>query len=404
MDRALPTRQRPWLGRWPLFAVLAVAAAAVLWLSIAARGSAALPEGLQWTEVKQGALEDRVSAVGEFISTAQRNLLAADAGSVLAVYRAAGDQVAAGAPILRLGNKQLELELETAESEARRLELEQEQLALDDQEALERAEIAVEDAEFERRTAGSERELNAALYQRQLISRLQFQTIEAKAEQAESRHASAQRLLRLVQSRQRRGGALRAEAIGLARIKRDRLRERVAGLHLTAPVDGWVKSVAAKVGDRVAADTVLATVGPVTPDAVRLLFPQEALGRLKPGVAIEIQLGDQHLTGELLRVAPDPEQGQIVTEARVAALPATARIGMAVRGDALFGRLENAVYARSALLPTSATGGIDIFRDRGNRIERLRLSGVSNVGGALVFPSGLRPGDRVAVDDRIAAH
>lgn len=400
MDRALPSQSRPWFRRWPLLAALAVAAAALLWLSIAARGSAALPEGLQWTEVKQGALEDRVSGVGEFISTAQRNLLAADAGSVLAVYRAAGDQVAAGAPILRLGNKQLELELETAESDVRRLELEQEQNELDDEEALERAEIAVEDAEFARRTASSERELNQALYQRQLISRLQFETIEAKAEQALSRYASAQRLLRLVQSRQSRSGALRDEAIGLARKKRERLRERVAALELKAPIDGWVKSVAAGIGERVAANTVLASVGPLAPDAVRLLFPQESLARLKPGIAIEIHLGDRRFPAQLLRVRPDPQQGQIVAEAVVTELPEDARIGMAVRGDALLGRLDQALYARSPFLPSSASGRIDLYRDRRGRIERLRLSGVKSINGALVFADQVLPGDRIAVDDQ----
>jgi len=403
MDRILhDAADRPWWARWPLIALVLIVTTMLVWFAVSGRGVAPVPEELQWVEVRQGSLDDRVSGVGEFISTEQRNLITTDAGSVLAVYKAAGDQVTAGAPLLRLGNKQLGLELETAESDVRRLELEHEQKVLDDKEALERAEIAVEDAQYQLRTASSERDLNRALHQRQLISRLQYETIEAKAEQAQSRYDSAKRLLQLAQSRQRRSGALRNEAMALARKKRDRLTERVAGLQMVAPVDGWVKSVAARVGDRVLADTVLATVGPVAPDAVRLLFPQDALNRLKPGVAVEIRLGDQRLAGELLRVAPDPQQGQIVTEAKVAELPQNARIGMVVRGDALFGRLNNVIYARSAMLPSSEAGRIDIYRDRRGRVERLRLTGVISVGGALVFPTGLLPGDRVAIDGRIA--
>jgi len=400
MDRALPTAARR-LPRWLPMVAIAVAIALLVWLAAAVRGGAAVPEHLQWTEVRRGVLEDRVSGVGEFISTAQRQLVALDAGSVLAVHKAAGDRVRAGEVILRLGNQELALELETAESDARRQELEHEQLVLNDQEALERAEIAVEDARYALRTATSERELNQALYQRQLISRLQYETIQAKAEQAQSQHASAARLLQLVKHRQRRSGALRDEAIGLARKKQDRLRERVAALELKAPTDGWVKSVAAGVGERVAANTVLASVGPLAPDAVRLLFPQESLARLKPGVAIELHLGERRFPAELLRVRPDPQQGQIVTEASVDDLPEDARIGMAVRGEALLGRLEQALYARSAFLPASESGRIELFRDRGGRVEHLRLQGVKSVNGALVFADQVLPGDRIAVDDQV---
>lgn len=402
MDRVLVGREKRgpvgyWIGGVAALVVATIALSS-LWLR---RGAGDVPDDAAWVEVQAGPLSDRVAGLGEFVSTAQRELTTGDGGTVELLVRKAGDAVKAGDEILRLANPKLQLEVEAAVSAARSLEIERQKAELASDRAVEEALIAVENARVNARTADSERAMTEELQHRQVVSRLQFEQALAKADQAANNLASLSRLLALARRQAQGEKAFRAEAVKLAELQRDRLRERLDGLSIRAPEPGLVKAVRVQLGDTVSAGAALATVGPASPDAVRLRFPQSALDRLAAGVAVDILLGEQHWAGRVVRVAPDPRDGLVTVEAALATMPEAARIGMAVRGDAVFGQLPNVVYARSAFTRPAPGQALKLFRKRGGEVTRLALNDVQSIDGALVFVSGVQKGDLIAIDGQL---
>ena len=373
--------------------IIAAIGAAQYWIPST---TSVVDDDVLWSEVKRGDLDDRVAGVGEFVSAQQRDLTAGDRGVVQSILKGPGDSLNQGDLILVLGNKELELEAESARSEVRRVEIENAQAQLRDDEAIEHARVGLESATYAAQIASLERELNAEMWKRQLVSRLQFETVGARAKSADASLQSAERLLVLARRQRERASALREEALGLARRKSDRLMERVNGLSITSHDQAWVKNIFVNPGDVVAAGALLATVGPLSPDSAQVRFPQSVLARLKAGVMVELKLADQAFSGRIQRVAPDPVDGMVRADVVVDAMPESARVGMSVRADAVFGTRRNVLYAR---VPGnfSPAGALEVYRKRGADVKELRLSDIESVSNNLIFHSHVDVGDLVSV-------
>lgn len=404
MDRPLrpspPPRWRRWLPAIGIVSIVAVAA--LLWL---ARGSG-LGSGndLAWSEARRGTLEERIAGVGEFVSTHQRQLTVQDAGTVEAVFKRAGEAVEAGEVLVRVVNPQVSLEADSAAIELRRLEMEVADASAKAAKDIESAQLAIANARIALDVAEVERKANAELLGRQIVSRLQYEQAEAKARQARNTLVSAEKMLQLERDQQQQQAEARLENMKLARLQLQRLRERVDALQVIAPDRGVVKRVDVRLGDAIAAGTIIAEVGPIAPDRAVIRFPQREIDRLRPGVPVELSiLGRPAVQARIAQVEPDLAGGLIVAHVQADSLPDSARIDMSVRGEAILGELDDVVYAESAFDPPTNGEPLRIFRRRGDEVERLSLAGVRRVGRYLVFANAVAPGDLVAVDSALAS-
>lgn len=398
MDKPIAPSRR---GNWKLLALVAALGLALM-LSLGLlvfggkpeQGSGSEPD---WSTVVRGPLKLQSAGTGEFISTRQRILTAAEQGTVEEILRKSGDTVVEQDVILRLRNPQLALDLEAAESDLKHAETSAQQVIADDEMTIEEARSAAADARIALEVAEAERLAYENLLKQQIVSRLQYQQVEAKRRQSRNALDSAEHKLAILRRQQGRLRSGLFEGVHLATIKRDSLRSRIAGLEVRASRAGLVKSVDVRLGDSVPAGTQLAMVGPKAPDAARLRFPQRDLPQLRVGMRVSLAFNEAVATGVIARISPDPEDGYVTAEVECNRLPAGARIGMAVRGNADLDSLDDAVYARSGFEPSGPAAAIDILRDRNGDVSKMHLTNVRASNGFLIFADGLAPGDRIAV-------
>lgn len=378
---------------WTVLALVLVAIAAVaLWLWQPADRAEA---SIAWSEVRQGDIELNSPGIGRFISTRQRVITSRESGIVEAIAFQVGEPVEAGDVIVRTASPRLEDEIGSARIETTRERIQS--LERLDQARLNfsRAEIELASAKIALETARSEFRMNTELADQDVVSKLEHERSRGRVREAEKRLEGAQLELDAAREHLERQQRLHQETVRLGEMRIQQLLERREALAIRAPQAGVLKRLDIKVGDTLDAGRVIAEIGPGEPDGARLRFPQRTLDRLLPGVPVTLRFLDQTVAGRVVRILPNLVDGMLVAEVRADSLPPSARIDMAVRGDAHLGELEQVVHSQLPVSP-DAEGELELQLEREGTLQQVRLSGVQRFGDYLVFTSGVRPGDRIA--------
>ncbi len=327
-------------------------------------------------------------------------------GSISVARVSLGQSVVSGELLVELESEEQRFELREAESRlaARRSELEHilselgiesERLQAErlsaDQEAAE-ARTRAEVDEVEARYARSELEQLSPLHDAGLLSLRERLELEAEAQRTQTEAEAERQGLESLEAEQKTvDKAIEAQ---IARLRREaaittgeiedlaahveHLRHEMDERSLRAPVDGvlgWVSNQ--QVGSFVAAGQRLAEIVPEGELRAVAFFPVSALGRLRPGQPARMRLDAYPwaqfgvLSGEVERVATEPEAGRIRAELTVAAEPSS-RI---LLEHGLTGQVEVETEAISpALLVLRAAG--DTFRSR----DRSAVAATAGVG------------------------
>lgn len=397
MDEVIGT-PAPWWWRRRWIAVLGVVLIVSFGVWLWHARAPALPEGLQFALVQRGDVTRTGLGVGEFVSLAQVAVPAAVSGSVVSIARRSGDTVQAGAPLLTLENPQLRGELERAQLELRRTQLEQRSSLAQARSRVAAVQSALTITQRRAEVAHAELKAQTTLAERGIVSKLALLKAQAQQAEADAATADAERAVRDAGQALALQAHLQSEMLALARSRVDELAQQVQALTVRAPSAGVVKSIRVQLGDALVAGKILAEVGPLGADGARLRFPASDLSALKPGVLVMLHFNGQRVTGHIERVDPDLSDGYAVVEVRAERLPADARVGLAVRGEARLGQWHDVLYARSPYSPGSAESTLWIEQD--GRVRELRVRGMHATGEWLVLPAdlGIRAGDRVALE------
>ncbi|MEX2499659.1 MAG: HlyD family efflux transporter periplasmic adaptor subunit [Wenzhouxiangellaceae bacterium] len=353
-------------------------------------------EDLAWTKVRFGDLEHTSPGIGRFVSTSQRVITTQESGTVKEINANVGEPVQAGESLVVLANPQLENELNSTEIEVRQEQLQSRERLEEARREVAHAEIEVSTATVALETAQAENEMNAELFESDVISKLEFVRSESRVVEAEKRLEGSRLELTSAREHLERQSTMHHETRLLGELRLEQLRSRIEALEIKAPEDGLIKRLDIRLGDNVSSAQPLAEIGPQAPDGARLRFPQRDLEQLQPGVPVSLRFLDQTVEGRIVRVLPDLIDGMVTAEVQAGSLPENARIDMAVRGDALLGRLSKVLFAPLPATPGS-DGTLDVLRERNGNRERIQLQNVRSVAGNLVFGSGVKQGDRLTV-------
>lgn len=353
-------------------------------------------ENLAWTEVRFGDLEHTSPGIGRFVSTSQRVITTQESGTVKEINANVGEPVQAGDSLIVLANPQLENELNSTEIEVRREQLQSRERLEEARREVAHAEIEVSTATVALETARAENEMNAELFESNVISKLEFVRSESRVVEAEKQLEGSRLELTSAREHLERQTTMHQETRLLGELRLEQLRSRIEALEIEAPEDGLIKHLDIRLGDNVSSAQPLAEIGPQAPDGARLRFPQRDLEQLQPGIPVSLRFLDQTVKGRIVRVLPDLIDGMVTAEVQAGSLPENARIDMAVRGDALLGRLEKVLFAPLPATPGS-DGELVVLRERDGNRQRIKLQNVRSVAGNLVFGSGVKPGDRLTV-------
>lgn len=401
MDREIPEPERR-RRRWRR---------AARWAALGAAGALALALGLGWlrpgvarAELRLGSVERRDLAVvvdgAGTVVPARETLIAApvEARLVRALARP-GDRLAAGTAIVELDLSEARSDLGRREDRVRQLGHERRRLEL---------ELDRELADLERRLAGARLDLERASVRRDRAERLAAEglysdegRLEARVELEKAR-LDVEQLERAVAS-ELESRAERLEGatleIAIAAKERDELARRIARAGARAERDASLTWVLEREGESVRPGDPIARLADLSAFRVEATAAAYHAPRLVAGLATQVRLGDELLTGRVARVDPTLEAGAVRFTVELdrpdhPALRAQARVDLTV---AVERREQVLTVARGFGAEPDSLRPIYVLRDGALVRQPVRFGAAGR--DRIEVVSGLEPGDEIVLSD-----
>lgn len=399
MDRAVAPRSRRLIYAAAAGGILLIAAAGGLaYQRFGGSGSATVSaERLSLSEVRQDLFRDFAPVTGSVTPRDTIYLDSPEGGQVVGVLVEEGARVRAGQPLVRLANTRLELEVigREAQFNEQRNTLASLQLALT-QNALEHRR-AVEDADYQVARAQAD------------IAR--FKPLAEKGFYPKASLEDRERELAYYQNL--RATRLEAQAADRARLDQqlaefrsssDRLnssvslvRDSLANLTVTAPIDGQVTVLSAKPGQAIAPGQRIGQVDRTDGYKVRAPFDEFYLGRVAPGQRATATVAGKAYQFVVARVYPEVRDRRFQADLDfVGAAPADVRPGQTVQL-----RLELGAPAQALIVDNGVfyedSGGTYVFvvSPDGSSAQRREVRLGRRNPEAVEVVSGLKAGERI---------
>lgn len=285
----------------------------------------------------RGPIEEAVTIPGRVVARAEATLSAKIPGRVSAVLVSLGDRVRRGQVLVRLDGADLAAQVEQAR------------------------------AAWE--AARNSRERMRLLYAEGAISRQQWEQAELQATQA-------------------------AAAL-------DAARAALANASITAPMDGWVTSVSAEVGQIAGPGVPLVTVADTSRLEMEASLTDTQAARIAPGQEVRVEaeaVPGVSVRGSVEAVAPagDPQRRSFPVRMALLDPPPGLKAGMFARAVVTLERRDDALLIPvAAALGQGAKRYVFVVEDGKARLRTI-VPGISD-GVNLEVKSGLRAGERVVV-------
>lgn len=399
-DRVLERPRWRARRRWVVFAAIGVlvigggAVAVKRWVTGARSVDAAR---LRIAEVTRGTLVRDAAVTGRVVAAVSPTLYAPMPGTVTLKIRA-GDQVKQGDELAVIESPELENELRRERSTLAQLEaqLGAARIATDKTRLMAKREA--DEAAIALTAAAREVEANERAFAQGVIAEVELQRSRDALESARVRDRNARAMAGL--SGQSAGFDLKTaqEQFERQRLAIADLERRVAELHVRAPVDGVVGTLA--VADRavVPANAPLMTVVDLGQLEVELEIPETYAEDLGLGMKAEVKVGGAgEAVGTLAALSPEVVKNHVLARVRFAgAQPAGLRQSQRVTARILIEERPDVVMVpRGPFLEAHGGRYAYVVKD-GVAVRRAIRTGVTSVSAVEVL-EGLVPGERVVI-------
>lgn len=390
-------------GRFPLrLAGGAVAAVAfvflAVWLASGWRSSAVAANAsrLRIAPVTQGTLVRDASVNGRVVAAVSPTLFA-PAASTVSLKVSAGDTVKKGQVLAELESPELQSALRREQSTYEELRSEisrQEVLA---QKAKLKAVSDADQAEIERAAAQRVYERIEKAGVVGVIARNDFEKARDNLKSAEIRGKHATEAARLETSDIDLQLRSRKEQLARQKLALDEAKRRVDELHVRAPMDGLVGSLAVVDRTVVTANAPLMTLVDLTRLEVELEIPETYMQDLGLGMKSEIVAGDIKATGKLVAISPEVLRNQVLARVRFEGQqPAGLRQSQRVTARLLIDERPNVLVVPRGPFVEAHGGKYAYVMQDGFAVRKpIRLGGTSV--SAVEIAEGVKAGDRVVI-------
>jgi HlyD family secretion protein len=402
IPRASRTTPRRYVIGGAVALVLAVATAALARMEPAAPR---LDGASVWTDtVKRGTMMREVRGPGTLVPEQIRWVSAVTAGRVERILVQPGMTVQPGTPLLVLSNADVQRDALEAQRQLVGAEADKTTLGatLENQRLTQEAAVATVRAD--QREAERQAVANRELAGRGLISRMELQRSEDRAEELSSRLRVEQQRLRFLSESMRAQLSAQQTQVDRLRGLSDFQRGYVESMRVMAGTDGVVREVPLQEGQWVTPGSPLAVV--VRPGRLKaqLRIPETQARDLVVGQTARIDTRNGIAQGRVSRIDPAVQQGSVTVDVTLEGdLPRGARPDLSVDGVIEIERIPNVLYVDRPAYG-QAGGTLGMFKvDEGGRTAartdvRLGRSSVNTV----EVISGLREGDVVILSDMTA--
>lgn len=389
---AAPKRRLPWPAIGATAGLVAVLVAVWAW---AGAGRSVSADRLRIATVERGLLVRDAQVNGRVVASVSPTLYA-PAASTVNLRTRAGATVKQGDVLATLDSPELRAERDRELASLRGLEADVARQRILAQKARLLAARTADEGRLALQTAQRDAERTARACELQAIPRADcLRYADAvEAAQVRARHSEADAGL------EGQNAALelksREEALARQRAVVADLERRVSDLDLRSPVNGIVGSIA--VADRavVPANAPLMTVVDLSQLEVELEVPETYADDLGLGMRVEVRIGAQNVGGELMTIAPEVLNRQVLARVRLDAPPEGLRQSQRVSARVLIEEKPDVLkLARGPFLETQG-GRFAYVMDGGDAVRRPISVGATAVG-AIEIVEGLREGERVVI-------
>jgi HlyD family secretion protein len=389
---AAPKRRLPWVAIGATAGLVAVLVAVWAW---AGAGRSVSADRLRIATVERGLLVRDAQVNGRVVASVSPTLYA-PAASTVNLRTRAGATVKQGDVLATLDSPELRAERDRELATLRGFEADVARQRILAQKARLLAARTADEGRLALQTAQRDAERTARACELQAIPRADcLRYADAvEAAQVRARHSEADAGL------EGQNAALelksREEALARQRAVVADLERRVSDLDLRSPVNGIVGSIA--VADRavVPANAPLMTVVDLSQLEVELEVPETYADDLGLGMRVEVRIGAQTVGGELMTIAPEVLNRQVLARVRLDAPPEGLRQSQRVSARVLIEEKPDVLkLARGPFLETQG-GRFAYVMDGGDAVRRPISVGATAVG-AIEIVEGLREGERVVI-------
>ena len=314
-------------------------------------GAAKVPgHQLLYASVQQGDLDIYVEGYGQLQSSRQKMLAASSDATVEEIVLKPGAIVSAGSVILIMSNPELIQSAENArqaliqeQANFRKLELDQARDLLE-----EHNDIAELEASLKVELIKLEAE--QVLFNKGIVSKLQFKQTQVKAQQYEEQLIIQHDRLKQLTLVHQEALNIQKEIIKQAENQHQIEVDRIAALTIRAKMSGVLQTLSVSLGQSVNAGQELARVGSTDELEAHIKVPHNRADKIEIGQSAVIDTRSGKIFGEVHRIDPTVTQGTVLVEVALhKPLAANALPGLNVDGVINLGKLENTLYIERPL-------------------------------------------------------
>ncbi|WP_337879675.1 HlyD family efflux transporter periplasmic adaptor subunit [Rheinheimera sp.] len=287
-----------------------------LWSASSAQASLVIPKNqVQIATVERGSFTRDLSVQGRIVAANAPTLISQEAGQIQ-YLKQPGEAVTLGDLLAVVSSPQLDNELKqqqallaSMESDYERATLLARELQLDMEQIQNTAQVNLLAAQ--RELARAEQSIKVGV-----IRQLDYDVARDKLLQAELEFDHAKRKVSLASDKlqfEKKSGAaaLQRQTLVVAELER-----KQAALHIAAPVTGQVGNWLAEQHAHVLAGTPLITVIDLSQYEAELAIQESYIRDLSVGMAVEVNLGNQQLTGQLSHISPEVKDNLVTARVR----------------------------------------------------------------------------------------
>jgi multidrug efflux pump subunit AcrA (membrane-fusion protein) len=352
--------------------------------------------------VKQGEFSVRLRGSGQVRPGGEAVLSTTEGGIVERMVKLPGERVSAGDALIVLGNSALEQELSRARINRQQAMLEKKETTLNNLSERARALEAIRLAEDKLELSAIETRAKEDLFQRHIISRLDYDKQRIAHQQAQRALESArQRLSEQLQPLWQARLALADARVSKSQLALDELKRRQQQLTLRANVDGTVVRYqpAVKIGARLNSGSEVGLVTDLSHLIVQLKLPAQRVESLEPGMPVRLSNAFGEFSGRIQQVFPSAENGRITIWVSLdKPYPKGLKLGMSVSGEVQLDRFDSVL---SVPRPAGVSDGqtATVYVRRGNRLEPRQVQFGKGSADEIIVLQGLEAGDEILLSD-----
>lgn len=379
----------------PLFLVVAAIVVVILLM-----GSSIAEENLQLSDVQKGEIETSVDASGKVVPSYEETVVSPVSTRLMEVYCQEGDKVDSGAPLLRLDLQSAETDVRKMTDELSMRKISTRQTSLNSTTLLTNLEMKIKAKEM------SVAELKAEVENEKRLDSLGSGTGD-RVRQAELAYRTGmleleQMRKELVNEREAQAAAYRSKQLeeGITAKNLEVLQRTLDDARVKAPHAATVTYISSSIGSSIGPGEKLAVLADLSRFKIKAEMPEGESSKLTPGAKAIVRIGSKKLSGKVAHVQPQSANGIVNFTVRLdnendPALKAGLRTNVSVVYDVLpdVMMIRNGAYYKGP-------GSYQMFvLTEENRLEKRMLQlGDSNFEFVEVR-SGLKPGERVAIND-----